>query len=276
MIEPFSVYEDEKEFGELKAIIKKKIGFNCEEYKQAHLKRRLAVRLRACNSKSYKEYAEALSKNGEESQRLKETLTVNVTEFFRNPETYESFRSIALPELTVQKGGYIKAWSAGCSNGEEPYSIAIMLCEFLNSFARRYNISILGTDIDEDSLKKAESGIYQPKQLEKLNRERIERFFIKKDNTYRVADEIRRMVHFRRHDMISGLRLFGFDIIFCRNVTIYFDQKLQEKLYMNFYNALNEGGYFVMGKTETLVGNAGKLFEPVDIKERIYKKRGNL
>ncbi len=271
----FPLHEDEKEFAGLKAIIKKKIGFNCDEYKQAHLKRRLAVRLRANRSKSYNEYAEILLNNNAELQKLKETLTVNVTELFRNPETYEAFSRIALPEMIKTKGDNIsiRVWSAGCSNGEEPYSIAIMLLEFLGASARRYNISILGTDIDEDSLKKGENGIYQSKQLEKIGKDRLGRFFIKKDDdSYQVTDEIRSLVKFRHHDMISGPRLYGFDIIFCRNVTIYFEQKLQEKLYLNFYNALNEGGYFVMGKTETLVGQAGRLFKAVDIRERIYQK----
>ncbi len=272
----FPVHEDDEEFAELKTLIKRKIGFNCEDYKQAHLKRRLAVRLRANHSRSYKEYAGVLLTNESESQRLKETLTVNVTELFRNPETYESVSKNVLPELFKSKGinKTIRVWSAGCSNGEEPYSIAIMLREFLGISIKKYDISILGTDIDEDSLKKAEKGIYHLKQLEKIGRERIERFFVKnEDYMYGVIDEIQNLVKFRYHDMISGPRLFGFDVIFCRNVTIYFEQALQEKLYLNFYNALNDGGYFVMGKTETLVGPAEELFYPVDVKERIYQKK---
>ncbi|SNQ58879.1 CheR family methyltransferase [Candidatus Methanoperedens nitratireducens] len=272
----FPVHENDKEFAELKTLIKRKIGFNCEDYKQAHLKRRLAVRLRANHSRSYKEYAGVLLTNETESQRLKETLTVNVTELFRNPETYKSFSKNVLPELFKSKENNktIRVWSAGCSNGEEPYSLAIMLREFLGISIKRYDISILGTDIDEDSLKKAEKGTYHLKQLEKIGRERIERFFVRnEDYTYGVIDEIRNLVKFRYHDMISGPKLFGFDVIFCRNVTIYFEQALQEKLYLNFYNALNDGGYFVMGKTETLVGPAEELFHAVDVKERIYQKK---
>jgi len=267
--------EDEKGFTELKLIIKKKIGFNCEEYKPTHLKRRLAVRLRANRSKSYEEYADLLSKNADEEKYLTETLTVNVTELFRNPETFESFRTIALPELIRSKGlnRTLKVWSAGCSNGEEPYSVAIMLNEYLGSSLKKYNISIQATDIDDDSLKKAQAGIFQPKQLEKINKERLSRSFIKKDTSYQVIEELRKLVHVKHHDMISGLKMSGMDIIFCRNVTIYFEQNLQEKLYMDFYNALNDGGYFVMGKTESLVGPAAKLFKAVDLRERIYQKK---
>lgn len=270
--------EDDRDFSELKIIIKRKTGFNCEDYKQPHLKRRLAVRLRATQSGSYKDYMQVLLKNADEEKQLKETLTVNVTELFRNPETYESISKNVLPELIKQKGDnrFLRVWSAGCSNGEEPYSIAVMLNEFLGISAKRYNISITGTDIDEDSLGKAEKAIFQPKQLEKIGKGRIERFFAKRDNDYQVIDEIRRMVKVKRHDLISGPKLSGFDMIFCRNVTIYFEQKLQEILYMDFYNALNEGGYFVMGKTETLVGPAGRLFKPVDLRERIYKKKEKL
>ncbi len=276
LVGTFALHEDEKEFTDLKIVIKKKIGFNCEQYKQAHLKRRLAVRLRANQAGSYKEYMDFLLRNETELQKLKDTLTVNVTELFRNPETYEVFGKTVLPALIRSKGENrtIKIWSAGCSNGEEPYSIAILVREFLGGLAKRYSISILGTDIDEDSLRKAESGIYQLKQLDKINKERLERFFVKKDETnFQVGDDLRRLVKFRNHDMISGPKLFGFDVIFCRNVTIYFEQELQERLYLNFYDALNDGGYFVMGKTETLVGPAGELFEPVDVRERIYQKR---
>ncbi|MGB8217667.1 MAG: protein-glutamate O-methyltransferase CheR [Candidatus Methanoperedens sp.] len=272
-----TIREDDGEFSDLKVIIKRKIGFNCEQYKQAHLKRRLAVRLRATQSKSYKDYAEILLKNLAEEKQLKETLTVNVTELFRNPETYEAFRATALPELIKSRGlnRNLKVWSAGCSNGEEPYSIAIMLAEYLGIAAKRYNISVMGTDIDEDSLSKAELGIFHPKALEKISKERLEHFFIKNGDNYQVTDEIHRRVTFKYHDMISGPKLSGFDIIFCRNVTIYFEQKLQEKLYVDFYNALNDGGYFVMGKTETLIGQSSKLFKHVDLKERIYQKKVN-
>ncbi|NJD53753.1 MAG: protein-glutamate O-methyltransferase CheR [Candidatus Methanoperedens sp.] len=273
------IHEDEKEFSELKLIIKRKIGFNCEDYKQPHLKRRLAVRLRATESKSYKDYAQMLSKSEDEVNKLKETLTVNVTELFRNPETFDSVRNNVLPELIKQKGinnKVIKIWSAGCSNGEEPYSIAIMLNEFLGHSIKRYNISIQATDIDDDSIAKAEMAIFQPKQLEKIGQERINRFFIKKDNNYQVIDEVKKLVKVKRHDLISGPKLSGFDIIFCRNVTIYFEQSLQEVLYMNFYNALNEGGYFVMGKTETLVGPSTQLFKRFDLKERIFQKKEKL
>ncbi len=270
------IHEDEREFSELKIIIKRKIGFNCEDYKQPHLKRRLAVRLRATESKSYKDYAQMLSKSEDEVNKLKETLTVNVTELFRNPETFDSVRNNVLPELIKQKGinnKVIKIWSAGCSNGEEPYSIAIMLHEFLGRSIKIYNISIQATDIDDDSIAKAEMAIFQPKQLEKIGQERINRFFVKKDNNYQVIDEVKNLVKVKRHDLISGPKFSGFDIIFCRNVTIYFEQSLQEILYMNFYNALNDGGYFVMGKTETLVGPSTQLFKRFDLKERIFQKK---
>lgn len=268
------ICEDEKEFTDLKAIIKKKIGFNCDEYKQAHLKRRLAARLRVNNSGSYKEYAKILLADEEESRKLKETLTVNVTELFRNPETYEAFQRLVLPDLIKAKGENmtIKVWSAGCSNGEEPYSIAIMLIEFLGILAKRYTISILGTDIDDDSLNKAEVAVFHPKQLEKIDKKRIGQFFIKNNDNYQLKEDIQSMLRFKHHDMISGPAMFGFDIIFCRNVTIYFDKKLQERLYLKFYDSLNDGGYFVMGKTEMLVGPACDLFEPVSLKERIYRK----
>jgi len=269
------IHEDETEFTELKKIITRKIGFNCEDYKQPHLKRRMAVRLRITKSKSYKEYSDILLKSAEEEKQLKETLTVNVTELFRNPEMFESVRANVLPELIKSKGEnrVLKIWSAGCSNGEEASSIAIMLREVLGASFKRYNMSILCTDIDEDSLAKAEKATFNPKQLEKISKERLDRFFVKTDNSYTLNDELKKLLKVKHHDMISGPKISGFDLIYCRNVTIYFEQKLQEVLYQNFYNALNEGGYFVMGKTESLVGPAGRLFKSVDLKERIYQRK---
>lgn len=269
------IREDETEFTELKKIIKQKIGFNCEDYKQPHLKRRLAVRLRMTKSISYKEYSNLLLKSAEEEKQLKETLTVNVTELFRNPEMYDSVRANVLPELIKSKGEnhVLKIWSAGCSNGEEASSIAIMLREFLGVYFKKYNISILCTDIDEDSLAKAEKATFASKSLEKISKDRLDRFFVKNENSYTLNDELKKLLKVKRHDMISGPKLSGFDLIYCRNVTIYFEQKLQEVLYQNFYNALNEGGYFVMGKTESLVGPAGRMFKAVDLKERIYQRK---
>lgn len=267
--------DNEGEFTELKKIIKRKIGFNCEDYKQAHLKRRLAVRIRVTKSKSYKEYSDLLSKNSEEEKQLKETLTVNVTELFRNPEMYESVRTNVFPELIKSKGEnrVLKIWSAGCSNGEEASSIAIMLREFLGASFKKYDISILCTDIDDDSISKAQKAVFGHKELEKISKERLDRFFVKTDNNYMLNDELKKLLKVKHHDMISGPKLAGFDLIFCRNVTIYFEQKLQEVLYQNFYNSLNERGYFVMGKTESLVGPAGHLFKAVDLKERIYQRK---
>lgn len=275
IIPPPEIHEDEKEFSYLKTLIKKKIGFNCEDYKQPHLKRRLAVRLRVTNSRTYKEYAEILQREENEAQKLKDTLTVNVTEFFRNPEIYEVLSKKCLPTLLKAKGENktLRIWSAGCSNGDEPYSIAIALREYLGILIKKYNISITGTDIDEDSLEKARNGTYPEKSLEKLSKERISRYFTKVDNGYQVNDDIRSLVNFKRHDMISGAPMSGFDFVFCRNVTIYFDKPLQEKLYLNFYNALNNNGFFVMGKTETLIGPASKLFESFEPREKIYQKR---
>ncbi|MCX9083902.1 MAG: protein-glutamate O-methyltransferase CheR [Candidatus Methanoperedens sp.] len=275
-IQSNEICEDENEFTELKKIIKRKIGFNCESYKQTHLKRRLALRLRITRSRSYNEYSGLLLKNPEELTQLKEALTVNVTELFRNPEMYEFVRMNVLPELIKTKGDnrMLKIWSAGCSNGEEASSIAIILREFLGISYKKYNISILCTDIDDDCLLKAEKLAFDQKQIEKLSKERLDRFFVKDGIGYILDDELRKIFKIKHHDMISGPKLGGFDLIFCRNVTIYFEHKLQEILYQDFYNALNEGGYFVMGKTESLVGPAGHMFKTVDLRERIYMKKG--
>lgn len=263
----------------LKKLIKSKLGFNCEQYKASHFKRRIDVRMRATGCVNYSDYIKVLNKDQLEYRHLKDALTVNVTEFFRNPDTYNVVEKELLPAIISLKSRTplksIRIWSAGCSIGVEAYSIAILLHRLLGKDFKKYKISIIGTDIDENSLSKAREGIYSKLDIKNVDDETIEKYFEASDGKYHVIDELKNITSFKKNDLISGTKLKGFDIIFCRNVTIYFEKELQEKLYYNFYEALNEGGFYVMGKTETLIGPAKDLFKPFSLKERIYHKENS-
>ncbi len=210
-----------------------------------------------------------------EYNKLMDCLTINVTQFFRDPATFEALEKAVLPQLVSdkqnRKGKVIRMWSAGCASGEEPFSIAILLNEVLRN--ERYDIivSIYATDIDEKILKKAEMGEYDDLSMEKVKREYIDRYFTY-SGRYKVKDEIKRSVRFKRHDLISEKALTQLDLILCRNVLIYFSRNLQEKLFAQFHQGLNKGGYLVIGKTETLAMEAMKMFKAVDVRERIYQK----
>lgn len=268
--------KEDADLAVLKGLIKEKLGFNCEYYKNSHFKRRIDVRLRASGSKNYGDYVKLLKESNDERTILMDTLTVNVTNFFRNSEVYDIIEKEVLPAVIRSRGAShirsIKIWSAGCSIGVEAYSIAMLLHHILGDNIRRYNIQITGTDIDKASLQQAQQGVYSEAEMKDVRPAFLKKYFVLQGDQYHVTDELKKMTHFKSHDMISGLKMSGFDIIFCRNVTIYFEKELQETLYMDFYNGLNENGFFVMGKTETLLGPSKDRFKPFNAKERIYCK----
>lgn len=259
----------------LKKMIHQKLGFNCEQYKDAHFKRRLDVRLRATNSKTYQEYVNCLQTNRDEWPELMETLTVNVTNFFRNPEVYDIVEKEILPAIIKAKNTglrSIRIWSAGCSIGVEAYSIAMLLNHLLGNDFKKYNIKITGTDIDKESLLKAQKGVYSSLEMKDVRPGFLSKYFTKQGDNYVINDELKKVTQFKKQDLITGPKMSGFDAVFCRNVTIYFQKELQENLYVKFYDALSKNGFFIMGKTETLLGPSKDTFKAYNSKERIYQK----
>jgi len=268
--------EEDPGFELLKRIISGNTGFNCEHYKEAHFRRRINVRVRATNSESYGAYLKLLKKDPQEYEFLVDTLTVNVSEFFRNPETFRIIEKEVIPSIFKYRSESlirsIRIWSAGCAAGEETYSLAILLHKVLKTDFDKYRIRIIGTDIDAQSLEKAMKGVYSENSLKNLDLSTKERYFLKQREAYQVIDELKDITQFKRHDLISDPRIDRFDLIVCRNVMIYFKKEIQEQLQLNFYQALEKGGFFVIGKSETLLGTASSLFKPYNTRERLYIK----
>jgi len=270
----------DRDFEELKLGVKKLIGFNTFQYKDSFLKRRFDVRLNACHLDTYHEYWRLLKKDKAEQEQLLKDLTINVTEFFRDVQMYNVFKQQVVPEVLENNKDKLRIWSAGSSGGKEVYSIAMIMLEILGLQEAPRRVEILGTDIDRECLQRAEEGVYESrpvleqtdiaKQLTFINHPKD--YFWINGNIYTAKPCLKQMVHFEYHDLISGPKKHQFDIIFCRNVVIYFTRELQEILYKDFYNALNSGGYLVMGKTETLVGDAKNLFLSHESKEHIFIK----
>ncbi|RLF58843.1 MAG: protein-glutamate O-methyltransferase CheR [Thermoplasmata archaeon] len=268
-----------KDFHDLKKGIKQLIGFNTGQYKNAYLGRRFNARMRSYNVDTYHAYWEILKKDHQEQQRLRDDLTINVTEFFRDTSAYEFIQKDVLPTLSSEKEK-IRIWSAGSSDGKEAYSIAMMWVNLLGIKNAQERISIIGSDIDRESLEQAKRGEYivKPgitqtditKQLDFIKKP--EYYFNIQDNVYSIKPEVKQIVKFENHDLISGEKKTNFDMVLCRNVVIYFNRELQEVLYNDFYNALNLNGFFVMGKTETLIGESRNLFDSYNTRERIFKK----
>ena len=260
----------------LKQLIVKHLSLDCHQYKDGYLKRRFAVRMRARGVSGYDAYAGLLRSDPLEYEELMRDLTINVTQFFRDEAVFKALEEEVLPLLIynkVKRGeSSIRIWSAGCSSGEEPYSMAILLRELLGEEFDKFSVTIVASDIDEEVMEKAKKGLYLPRQVVNVPPSYLAQHFSSDDGMYQISPAIMDMVRFRTIDLFTATAGSHFDMILCRNVVIYFTRDMQEKLYMKFHRSLRPGGYLVMGNTETLVGEATTLFKPTHSRERIYQK----
>ena len=256
--------------------IQRNKGADFSLYRTGTLKRRIDSRLKAAGCKDYSDYIIYLNKNPEEYDNLISAITINVTEFFRNPETFDVLEKKVIPEIIRSKKELgkkiIRAWSAGASNGEEAYSLAILFLEVLQENIADFDIVVYGTDIDPACIEKGKAGIYTALSMKEINKERLTRYFNKKEENYEVDDSIKKLTKFTAHNLVSDEFLKHLDLILCRNVVIYFTKPLQEMVYSNFARALNKDGFLVLGKVESLWGFAQKYFAAFDNRERIYRK----
>lgn len=264
--------------------IKKNILYDCSDYKIKCLKRRINVRVRATKTEDYSTYLEYLKNNPDEFEKLAKSLTINVTRFFRNKPVFDIIENRIIDLLIDSrrkknlKTLYI--WSAGCSSGEEAYTLAIIADKVLKKryLSRTISVKIIGTDIDQTSLEKAKAGIFQENSFTETPQEVIRDYFTiihKKNKTYFQIDEnIKEMTRFFSLNLVTESPEFSCDLILCRNVLIYFNKDLQEKVFHKLTEATKPGGYIVLGKTETLIGfSLPPDIRPFDKKERIYYKQ---
>lgn len=252
-------------------------GLDMGAYKDRCLRRRIAARLRACGVHSYTEYLEVLDRQPEELDRLLDALTINVTKFFRNPETWAWLGAHLLPSLLDARQGALRAWSAGCASGEEAYTLAILAADVLERMDRTawlHRIRIDATDFDRESLERAAAGRYDLRAFSESDPSVPERFCRPlADGRLEVLPELRSLVTVRRLDLTGeAAPATGYDLICCRNVVIYFDRTTQERLMHLFADALGPGGILVLGKVETILGPARSRFDLVEPRERIYRK----
>lgn len=267
--------EDALQLRALKRQIRTASGLFCEGYKEKCLRRRLAVRMRARGVHRYGDYAALLDEDPEEYARLIDTVTINVSKFFRNPEVWEAVRDVVLPDV-LGRPGVLRMWSAGTATGEEPYTLAMLVRAHLET-ARRLDvldrIDIEATDIDAQALEKARVGVYPALALVETPDAARLRWFEPGGPPFQVREEVRRMVRFTQGDLIPHAARSDLDLILCRNVFIYFERELQEDLLGRFAEALRPGGWLVLGKVETLLGPVTRQLEAVRSRERIYRKR---
>jgi chemotaxis methyl-accepting protein methylase len=266
----------DREFQDLTRKISRDRGFACANYKEKCLRRRIAVRMRARGVHTYSDYARLLDSDSAEYDRLLDALTINVTKLFRNWSVYESIAEHVVPALWGLDTRAIRVWSAGCSSGEEPYSLAILLHRYAahHGLLRRIDEAhVLGTDIDRGSLQAAERGVFPDSAFDETPSELRERYF-SPASPFTIIPAIRSMVRFERRDLLDELppAPAGFHLIACRNVLIYFDRDTQERILTRFHDALAAGGFLVLGKVETLLGPVRSRFAAVDARERIFRR----
>ncbi len=261
------------DFTALTAKITRERGFGCASYKDKCLRRRIAVRMRARGVHTYRDYSRVLDGDAHEYERLLDALTINVTRFFRNPEAWAALDTKVFATAMRAAPEPLRVWSAGCASGEETYTLGVLLHRHAAALGRRARpASVLGTDIDKASLEAAERGVYEAPTLCELPPE-VRSAYFPGAAPHAVPPAVRALVRFARHDLLADPPPAGpFDVIVCRNVTIYFDRPSQMALLDRFHDALAPGGVLMIGKVETLSGATRARYETVDARERIFRR----
>ena len=261
------------DFDALKRHIEQTLKIQCGNYKEDYIKRRLLSRMRSTNTTTHGEYLKYLKATPAELEVLRNALTINVTEFFRDNDVYEILRKEILPDL-FSKRKRLRIWCAGCSTGEEPYSIAMILHEIMST-NKELSVQILASDIDKVVLAKAQEGIYAPKAMVKLSESQIHRHFTKlPDGNFQAKQHLKDLIRFRPHDLMGGTPVSRWlDLITCRNVTIYFTENQKDDLARLFHDALVTDGYYIMGKTEYLGRQVENLFVAKNSVQKIFMRK---
>lgn len=273
------IVDKEKDFEQLLIKIKEDRGLDLKDYYPALLKRRVALRLIANKINSYTEYLKILAGNPLEYRKLFEAITINVSDFFRDPPVWLMINKL-LRKIIAEKNFHnesINIWSAGCARGEEPYSLAMLAYE---ADGIKVPFKIQATDIEKECINFAKEGIYPAAKLDKISRGFLKncflldlnKYFIFKDNTYQLREQLKKMVEFSYLDLTSSPYFNNIDLILCRNVFIYFNKALQEQILDRFYKALGKKGYLVIGENESLPPEAKIVFKEVTLYGRVYQK----
>ncbi|ONI45067.1 hypothetical protein AN641_04910 [Candidatus Epulonipiscioides gigas] len=247
-------------------------GTNFEDYKKSTIVRRIKKRMKMLELLNMNEYIDYINRFDDEIDTLHNEIFIGVTEFFRDPEAYDSLYAVInkiYQEKEIDES--IRVWSAGCSTGEEAYSIAILILEYLEERKLPINVKIFATDINDIALSKAQNGIYTLEQLNGVSKERLKKYFDKRGQNYQVKKYIRNLIIFAKHNIISEAPFSKLDLIICRNVLIYLENNIQQKVFAAFGFSLKENGYLFLGTSESL-GEMGKYFEAINFKQKLFKR----
>jgi two-component system CheB/CheR fusion protein len=266
--------EPDPSFEALLDFLKRSRGIDFTGYKRASLERRFRRRLDVVGCRSFGDYLDFLEANAHEFDALFDTLLINVTEFFRDPESWACLRDEVLPELIDRKPAdeSIRVWSAGCASGPEAYTIAICLAEVLGLEDYRTRVKIYGTDIDDAALDQARAGVYSARELESVPVALRERYFEDSGQGHAFRKDLRRTVIFGRNNLVQDAPISRLDLLVCRNTLMYLTAETQARILRHYHFALTDGGVLMLGKSEMMLSHRD-LFAAVDLKRRIFAKQ---
>lgn len=227
-------------------------GIDLSSYKEKQMKRRIDSLIMRHKCKGYEEFLNLIKHDNNVFEEFVAYLTINVSEFYRNPDQWKFMDEVVFPELIKKFGQNLKIWSAACSTGDEPYSLVMALSKHvpLNK------ISIYATDIDKQILAKAKVGLYNEKSIEGVPAEFKTKYFEKIGGSYKIKDEIKNRVDFHQHNLLADKYETGFHMIVCRNVLIYFTDEAKDDIFKKYYNSLRPGGVLFIGSTEQIMNYA--------------------
>ncbi|MFY9805670.1 MAG: CheR family methyltransferase [Pseudonocardiaceae bacterium] len=265
--------EPHASFETLLLYLKESRGFDFTGYKRPSLTRRVDHRMAEVGAGDYAEYLEHLEMHPEEFTALFNTILINVTSFFRDPEAWEYLRAEILPGMLAAKApdGMIRVWSAGCASGEEAYTLAIVLAEALGVEEFRQRVKIYATDVDEEGLTHARQATYDERQVRAVPAELLERYFDQVGGRFYFRKDLRRSVIFGRNDLVQDAPISKIDLLVCRNALMYFNAETQSRILSRLHFALTPAGVLFLGKAEMLLSHT-ELFQPIDLKRRVFRR----
>lgn len=272
-ISPLDITDEEFEL--ISQTLQGQHDFRLAAYKDKCIKRRIAIRVRATHCATVREYCDILLSQPAEVVQLLKVLTIHVSQFFRNPPTFDKLRQEIIPYLFTfarQEGRPdLNCWSVGCAGGEEPYSLAMLLKEHFSDELARVAVTIKGTDVDAGVLAAARQGQFGLERLHDLPDYYRDRYFTEERGRFLLSPDLKRMVTFEEGNLQRDEAYPASDLILCRNVLIYFERSQQERIIRGFAQALRPGGILVLGKSETLFGESRRNFQTLCPVERIYR-----
>ncbi|SET90199.1 chemotaxis protein methyltransferase CheR [Salinibacillus kushneri] len=254
------------DFEQFMECVNKKTGIDLSLYKEKQMKRRLSSLKEKRGCHSFADYYTLIVDNREYFNEFLDRITINVSEFYRNKKRWDILDQKIIPNLLSRKKR-LKIWSAACSTGEEPYTIAMILSQHTSLS----NIDILATDLDENALNVAKKGVYLNKSVKEVPSDIKQKFFTESNDVYTIDPALKRVITFKKHNLLKDTYSEGFDLIVCRNVLIYFTEKAKGEIYQKFSHALDDNGVLFVGSTEQIFNPKQYQLQTVDT--FFYKKQ---